>query len=140
MSFLITQNRKHSEKNRKQHYTLVFSEIEEEVRNLLGEEDENVLLYNDTFEYYHTVAVYFSEKKMSVVLTEVPEDSERFIVKNEIMYNIDANAILRNLKVDSYHEAAIILKNRYACYAAFYLVKQFLDENKIGYKYTRNVD
>jgi hypothetical protein len=135
---LTSEARKHSERNKKQSYALVFSEIEEDVRNLLGEEDESVELDSSWEENLHSVCVYFSEKKMSVVLMDTPlcSEVEDFAAKYQIMYNIDANDVMPILKVDSYHEAAIILKNRYACYAAFFMIKDFLDEKKIGYEFT----
>ena len=139
---LTSEARNHSERNKKQSYTLVFSEIEEDVRDLLGEEDECVELDYSWEENFHSVCVYFSEKKMSVVLMDTPlcSEVEDFAVKYQIMYNIDANDVLRILKVDTYHEASIILKNRYACGGAFSLMECFLAEHKIGYEHTKIVD
>lgn len=133
---LTSEARKHSERNKKQSYALVFSEIEQDVRNLLGEEDESVELDSSWEENFHSVCVYFSEKKMSVVLMDTPlcSEVEDFAAKYQIMYNIDANDVMRILQVDSYREASIILKNRYACGGAFSLMEHFLDEHKIGYE------
>lgn len=134
----ITSVAKYSEKYKKQSYTIVFEGIEEEVRSLLGEEDEHADLYAEYSE--RIVTVFFSENKMSVrqiniSATSVDKDNYEDYGRKFIIYNIDAKAVLHLLDVNSYHDALVVLKNHYDDITSFSKMKEFLDDNKIKYEY-----
>ena len=139
---LNPEARDYSERNKKQSYTLVFDEIEEDVYNLLGEEDEHVDLYNESSETVYDVTIQFSEKRMAVCKMKInfgvePEALARIW---HIIYNVDAEAVLRVLNVNSYHDASIILKNRYHGFDSFDQVREFLLSNNIKYEYLKLID
>ena len=136
---LTTEAKKHSEKNNKQSYTLVFDEIEEDVHALLGE-DESDVWYEDEEAYTDKrihLEVHFSEKKMSVVQLLYDIDG----LKDYSLYNVNAKRVLEVLNVNTYHDALISLKDRFyiphvVTLSPFYKIKEFLDHEKIGYEYS----
>ena len=128
-------------RNKKLSYTLVFDEIEKDVQALLGEEDEDVTLYeSEQSETNRIVCIsaIFSEKKMTVCRTETPDPdfpdlSQHYT--NKWLINIDAAAIMDALDVYSYHDASIVLKDRIHGSDAFDKIKEFLENNTIHYDF-----
>jgi hypothetical protein len=53
----------------------------------------------------------------------------------EVIYNIDAKAVLKALNVNSYHDAAIVMKARFSGAMAYHDIKALLDRNKIAYQH-----
>lgn len=118
-------------------YTIVLDEIEKDVQFLLGEEDVFDVWHDDEIDGDKVVSlsIHFSENRMGVwqIVQGIDGCTE------EVLYNIDAQKIMEALNTDTYHDASILLKDR--CYnphpydiRSFYKIKEFLDNNKIGYE------
>ncbi|MBR4560927.1 MAG: hypothetical protein IKO23_03290 [Bacteroidales bacterium] len=136
---ILDQEVKSNYENHKPSYTVVFDEIERDVHALLGEEDESDVWYKDE-EAYTDKRIYlevrFSEKKMSVVQLLYDING----LKKYIIYNVNAKRVLEVLNVNTYHDALILLKDRFyiphvVTLSPFYKIKEFLDHEKIGYEY-----
>lgn len=132
--------RANSERNKKQSYTLVFDDIEKDVYQLLGEEGDSVTLYGDTTDF---IMVDFREKKMAVffkknldVIILDPNLAKNW-APSQLLYNIDAKSVMNALHVDSYHEATNIMAERFSGRDAFDIIKEFLEKEKIAYKFTK---
>ena len=138
---ILDQEVKSNYEIHKPSYTVVFDEIERDIQTLLGEVDEFEVWYNDEEAYTDkliSLSVHFSEKRMGV--WQRVEDNNG--LKDEMLYNIDAKKVLEVLNVNTYHDALILLKDRYYVHhvitiSPFYQIKEFLDHEKIGYEYSK---
>ena len=101
------------EEGNKLSYTLFFKDIEEAVFELLGEAETVVKLcdFDDEFDgdTIASISVRFDENRMVVLHNYVYP----FENVTEALYDIDATAVLKALNVNSYHDAAIVLKDRF---------------------------
>ena len=79
------------------------------------------------------VTVQFGEGKMSVL----HDYTYPFTNTVEVLYNIDAKAVLDALQVNSYSDALIAFKDRFYGITAYRQIEYFLKSNKIGYEYAR---
>lgn len=126
-----------SESDNKVSYTLVFTEIEKDVFELLGEGDTVVGLCdenNDNGEDSITnIWACFSENRMAVW----HDYTYPFQNDVEVIYNIDAKAVLKALNVNSYHDAATVMKARFSGNLAYHQLKSLLDRNKIAYQHAK---
>ena len=136
---ILDQEVKSNYEIHKPSYTVVFDEIERDVQTLLGEEDDSEVWYDDEEAYADkliSLIVHFSEKRMGV--WQILQDIDGF--NNAVLYNIDAKKVLEALNVNTYHDALILLKDRFyiphvVTLSPFYKIKEFLDHEKIGYEY-----
>lgn len=136
---ILDQEVKSNYEIHKPSYTVVFDEIERDVQTLLGEEDDSEVWYDDEEAYTDkliSLIVHFSEKRMGV--WQILQDIDGF--NNAVLYNIDAKKVLEALNVNTYHDALILLKDRFyiphvVTLSPFYKIKEFLDHEKIGYEY-----
>lgn len=118
-------------------YTIVFDKIERDIQSLLGEEDVVVGLCdenNDNGEDSITnIWACFSENRMAIW----HDYTYPFQNDVEVLYNIDAKAVLKALNVNSYHDAAIVMKARFSGAMAYHDIKALLDRNKIAYQHAK---
>ncbi len=132
---ILDQEVKSNYKIHKPSYTVVFDEIERDIQTLLGEEDVSVGLCdkdNDNGEDSITnIWACFSENRMAVWYDYIYP----FQNDVEVVYNIDAKAVLKALNVNSYHDAATVMKARFSGNMAYHQLKAFLDSNKIAYEH-----
>lgn len=132
---IIDHEVKSNAETHKPSYTIVFDEIERDIQSLLGEEDTVVGLCdenNDNGEDSITnIWVYFSENRMAVWY----DYTYPFQNEVEVIYNIDAKAVFKALNVNSYHDAAIVMKARFSGLMAYRDIKALLDRNKIEYQH-----
>lgn len=124
-----------SESDNKVSYTLVFTEIEKDVFELLGEGDTVVGLCDETNDNGEdsitNIWACFSENRMAVW----HDYTYPFQNDVEVIYNIDAKAVLKALNVNSYHDAAIVMKARFSGTMAYHHIIALLDRNKIEYQH-----
>lgn len=124
-----------SESDNKLSFTLVFTEIEKDVFELLGEGDTVVGLCDETNDNGEDsitrIWVYFCENRMAVW----HDYTYPFQNEVDVLYNIDAKAVLKVLNVNSYREAATIMKARFSGNMAYHHIKALLDSNKIAYQH-----
>ena len=140
---ILDQEVKSNYEIHKPSYTVVFDEIERDVQTLLGEEDDSEVWYDDEEAYTDkliSLIVHFSEKRMGV--WQILQDIDGF--NNAVLYNIDAKKVLEVLNVNTYHDALILLKDRFyiphvVTLSPFYKIKEFLDKQEIGYEYSFEV-
>lgn len=132
---IIDHEVKSNAETHKTSYTIVFDEIERDIQSLLGEEDVVVGLCdenNDNGEDSITnIWACFSENRMAVW----HDYTYPFQNDVEVIYNIDAKAVLKALNVNSYHDAAIVMKARFSGAMAYHDIKALLDRNKIEYQH-----
>ena len=132
---IIDHEVKSNAETHKTSYTIVFDEIERDIQSLLGEEDVVVGLCdenNDNGEDSITnIWACFSENRMAVW----HDYTYPFQNDVEVIYNIDAKAVLKVLNVNSYHDAAIVMKARFSGLMAYHDIKALLDRNKIEYQH-----
>lgn len=143
-NILNTDVRDNYKRNKKQSYTLIFDDIEKDVQQLLGEEDDEVTLYEERIDYYESnyIKVDFREKKMAVfykknldVIILDPNLAKNW-APSQLLYNIDAKSVMNVLHVDSYHEATNIMAERFSGSDAFDIIKEFLEKENISYTFT----
>lgn len=134
---IIDHEVKSNAETHKTSYTIVFDEIERDIQSLLGEEDVVVGLCdenNDNGEDSITnIWACFSENRMAVW----HDYTYPFQNDVEVIYNIDAKAVLKALNVNSYHDAAIVMKARFSGTMAYHDIKALLDRYKIEYQHTK---
>lgn len=132
---IIDHEVKSNAETHKTSYTIVFDEIERDIQSLLGEEDVVVGLCdenNDNGEDSITnIWACFSENRMAIW----HDYTYPFQNDVEVLYNIDAKAVLKALNVNSYHDAAIVMKARFSGLMAYHDIKALLDRNKIAYEH-----
>jgi hypothetical protein len=118
-------------------YTIVFDEIERDIQSLLGEEDVVVGLCDETNDNGEdsitNIWACFSENRMAVW----HDYTYPFQNDVEVIYNIDAKAVLKALNVNSYHDAAIVMKARFSGNMAYHHIQALLDSNKIEYQHAK---
>lgn len=116
--------------NTARHCTVVFE--------LLGEAETVVKLcdFDDEFDgdTIASISVRFDENRMVVLHNYVYP----FENVTETLYDIDATAVLKALNVNSYHDAAIVLKDRFYGINAYKQIEAFLKRNGIAYEYHRD--
>lgn len=141
---IIDHEVKSNPETHKTSYTIVFDEIERDIQSLLGEEDCGRCLYNSEEDGWAApdkiikVFVMFSENKMSVWYSVM----EPYNNKDEVLYNIDAKAVMKVLHVDNYHDALVVIEDRFreSLFSnPFSKIKEFLDKQEIGYEYSFEV-
>jgi len=127
-----------SESGNKLSYTLIFTEIEKDVFELLGEGDTVVDLCDETNDdgedSITRIWVHFSENRMTVW----HDYTFPFENKVDVLYNIDAKAVLKVLNVNSYHDAATVMKARFSGNFAYHKIEALLDRNKIAYEHAED--
>ncbi len=132
---IIDHEVKSNAENHKTSYTIVFEEIERDIQSLLGEEDVVVGLCDETNDNGEdsitNIWACFSENRMAVW----HDYTYPFQNDVEVIYNIDAKAVLKVLNVNSYHDAAIVMKARFSGVMAYHDIKALLDRNKIEYQH-----
>lgn len=126
------------EEGNKLSYTLFFKDIEEAVFELLGEAETVVKLcdFDDEFDgdTIASISVRFDENRMVVLHNYVYP----FENVTEALYDIDATAVLKALNVNSYHDAGIVLKDRFYGISAYKQIEAFLKSNGIAYEFHRD--
>ena len=131
---IIDHEVKSNAETHKTSYTIVFDEIERDIQSLLGEEDVVVGLCDETNDNGEdsitNIWACFSENRMAVW----HDYTYPFQNDVEVIYNIDAKAVLKALNVNSYHNAAIVMKARFSGAMAYHDIKALLDRNKIEYQ------
>ena len=134
---IIDHEVKSNAETHKTSYTIVFDEIERDIQSLLGEEDVVVGLCdenNDNGEDSITnIWACFSENRMAVW----HDYTYPFQNDVEVIYNIDAKAVLKALNVNSYHDAAIVMKARFSGAMAYHDIKALMDRYKIEYQHAK---
>ena len=105
-----------------------------DILELLVEAEAEVALCTPEEEYdgdtIALVTVQFGEGKMVLHDYTYP-----FTNTIEVLYNIDAKAVLDALQVNSYSDALIAFKDRFYGINACCLIERFLRSNKIRYEY-----
>ena len=134
---IIDHEVKSNAETHKTSYTIVFDEIERDILSLLGEEDVVVGLCdenNDNGEDSITnIWACFSENRMAVW----HDYTYPFQNDVEVLYNIDAKAVLKALNVNSYHDAEIVMKARFSGPMAYHDIKALMDRYKIEYQHAK---
>ena len=135
---IIDHEVKNDAETHKTSYTIVFDEIERDIQSLLGEENVVVGLCDENNDYYSADSITniwacFSENKMAVW----HDYTFPFENKVDVLYDIDAKAVLKALNVNSYHDAAIVMKARFSGIMAYHDIKALLDRNKIEYQHAQ---
>ena len=134
---IIDHEVKSNAETHKTSYTIVFDEIERDIQSLLGEEDVVVGLCDETNDNGEdcitNIWACFSENRMAVW----HDYTYPFQNDVEVIYNIDAKAVLKALNVNSYHDAAIVMKARFSGTMAYHHIIALLDSNKIAYQHAK---
>lgn len=134
---IIDHEVKSNAETHKTSYTIVFDEIERDIQSLLGEEDVVVGLCDENndngVDSITNIWACFSENRMAVW----HDYTYPFQNDVEVIYNIDAKAVLKALNVNSYHDAAIVMKARFSSTMAYHHIIALLDSNKIAYQHAK---
>ena len=134
---IIDHEVKSNAETHKTSYTIVFDEIERDIQSLLGEEDVVVGLCDETndngADSFTNIWACFSENRMAVW----HDFTYPFQNDVEVIYNIDAKAVLKALNVNSYHDAAIVMKARFSGTMAYHDIKALLDRYTIEFQHTK---
>ena len=134
---IIDHEVKSNAETHKTSYTIVFDEIERDIQSLLGEEDVMVGLCDEDndngADSITNIWACFSENRMAVW----HDYTYPFQNDVEVIYNIDSKAVLKALNVNSYHDAAIVMKARFSGTMAYHDIKALLDRYKIEYQHTK---